>query len=627
MQMFTGHDHANDSLFDGIAPQEGRQRDETYYGGYSSSVVRNPDGTYSYVPVTGADDAAGRFQQMGAEGRAIDYNAANSDRMRALDARAGQGEAIGLIRDAAYGNAPSQAQLLGQKMTDDSIAASASMAASSRGGPMGAAAALRTAGRNAAIERQRGNQMAMAQRADEMATARNQLMGGTSTMRQQDYGAAQQAAGMSQAQSMLDEQRQQYYEGMGHDVRTGGVHAGLAKAGLSEGARQFDQGARERRQSREDAQVGAVMEGFGSLATMIPTGSKPSDIHSKRDVQPMGRHAPMGELEPWLPPNAFPSYSLISDKRAKRDERMMGQAEGMMAGYKAALSEPPSVQPALDRTRAENPVPFYTGGHDGLVRENPYGENPVTSGGGIVRENPYGEAPTQAPAGPSSGQRFGGALMSGMGRMGGRMASMGPGPMGPPSSAPTVNYRDYMQISDDRAKLIQAFEAGRSSAAPPAPREKRTAEIVTGRPETFKQMTTTQRGGLAIDPNARGTTKGVDKERPEREPREAPPADDGKTSAMDPRRAPPAEMMDAIGSGIAFNYRDGTGEDPSKRHFGTTTQDLRSTPMGASMVEPHPTGYDAINVREAVGPTLASLGNLNERLRELEERKRRGRKA
>lgn len=93
--------------------------------------------------------------------------------------------------------------------------------------------------------------------------------------------------------------------------------------------------------------------------------------------------------------------------------------------------------------------------------------------------------------------------------------------------------------------------------------------------------------------------------------------------------APPARMMDAIGGGKAFQYRPGVaGEDPTKQHFGTTTEDLKKTPMGASMVEPGSPltdGFDAINTKEAVGPMLASLGNLNQRMRALEAMKKGGR--
>jgi len=93
--------------------------------------------------------------------------------------------------------------------------------------------------------------------------------------------------------------------------------------------------------------------------------------------------------------------------------------------------------------------------------------------------------------------------------------------------------------------------------------------------------------------------------------------------ANHPGSAPPARMMDSIGSGKSWQYKPGVpGEDPSKRHFGTTTADLKRTPMGSSMVVPGSPltgGYEAINTKEAVGPMLASLGNLNERLRMLEK--------
>lgn len=90
-------------------------------------------------------------------------------------------------------------------------------------------------------------------------------------------------------------------------------------------------------------------------------------------------------------------------------------------------------------------------------------------------------------------------------------------------------------------------------------------------------------------------------------------------SPADPRSAPPAEMLDAVGSGKTFRYKPGVGEDPNKQHFGTTTEDLKKTPMGASMVAPGAVGgFDAIDVKEAVGPTIAAMGNLNQRLRRLE---------
>jgi hypothetical protein len=91
-------------------------------------------------------------------------------------------------------------------------------------------------------------------------------------------------------------------------------------------------------------------------------------------------------------------------------------------------------------------------------------------------------------------------------------------------------------------------------------------------------------------------------------------------------KAQPAQMMDNIGPGKSFQYKPGVpGEDPAKQQYGTTTQDLRKTPMGASMVTVDPqTGLEQIDVREAVGPILASLGNLNMRMRWQEQNRKGG---
>jgi hypothetical protein len=85
----------------------------------------------------------------------------------------------------------------------------------------------------------------------------------------------------------------------------------------------------------------------------------------------------------------------------------------------------------------------------------------------------------------------------------------------------------------------------------------------------------------------------------------------------------PAQMMDQIGSGISYRYKKGVpGTDPNKRHYGTTTQQLEKSEMGKSMVTQGPGGYSAIDTKEAVGPVLASLGNLNARMRRVEALKK-----
>jgi len=85
---------------------------------------------------------------------------------------------------------------------------------------------------------------------------------------------------------------------------------------------------------------------------------------------------------------------------------------------------------------------------------------------------------------------------------------------------------------------------------------------------------------------------------------------------------PPAEMMESLEGGVTFRYKPGVpGEDPQDQKFGTTTTHLKSTEMGASMVDVDPkTGLEVIDIKESIGPILASLSNLDARFRVLEEK-------
>lgn len=82
-------------------------------------------------------------------------------------------------------------------------------------------------------------------------------------------------------------------------------------------------------------------------------------------------------------------------------------------------------------------------------------------------------------------------------------------------------------------------------------------------------------------------------------------------------KAPPAQFLDSI-KPYAFNYKPGVaGERPDERRYGVMAQDVEKTPMGASMVEETPQGK-ALNIKHGFGVTLASLANINERMRALE---------
>ena len=83
----------------------------------------------------------------------------------------------------------------------------------------------------------------------------------------------------------------------------------------------------------------------------------------------------------------------------------------------------------------------------------------------------------------------------------------------------------------------------------------------------------------------------------------------------------PREMMRSLDGGYAYNYREGSGEDPTRRRYGVMAQDLERTPMGASLVEDTPRGK-VIDTRQAAGTLLASVSDLQRQIDEMKKRRR-----
>jgi hypothetical protein len=107
------------------------------------------------------------------------------DRRNALGARNEQNSALGLMRQAAEGNAPSRAEILGRAQADQAASAQQSLAASARG-PAALALAQQNAAANTANAQTQIATNAMGMRADEMAQARNAYMQGATGIRGQD---------------------------------------------------------------------------------------------------------------------------------------------------------------------------------------------------------------------------------------------------------------------------------------------------------------------------------------------------------------------------------------------------------------------------------------------------------
>ena len=256
----------------GQMQQDDRPRDKPFYGNVTGYTQQQID----------------RSRQMGADaaGRAAyqqnfgDYNAGMS---QGNYDRGQQQHALQLQQQAALGNAPSRAEILGKQMADQGIASQMAMAGSARGGALAQAAAMRNAqGGQAAYMQNATNQMA-GLRAQEMAQARDAYQQGATGMRQQDYLAANtglQKTGLETqnelAQRGMNDAQQRFYEGQANNVYTQQLSADLGGAQLAQNQNQFDT-------SRSDDMW---KTGIGTGASVVGAGLLLSDFNTK-DLVPM----------------------------------------------------------------------------------------------------------------------------------------------------------------------------------------------------------------------------------------------------------------------------------------------------------------------------------------------------
>lgn len=135
-------------------------------------------------------DAAGGIGAAGADPRARALASLNNQNQQANQT----GADLGIVRDSAMGRGPSAADLLGQKMIDDSVRATSSQAATARGGNI--AGALRASMNAGTDMRLQGAQQIAAQRAQEQLAAQTLLTQGNSALGQQRNAATGAAGGL-----------------------------------------------------------------------------------------------------------------------------------------------------------------------------------------------------------------------------------------------------------------------------------------------------------------------------------------------------------------------------------------------------------------------------------------------
>lgn len=348
-------------------------------------------------------------------------NQAYGDRNLAYEARGEQLGALALQRSAAMGEQPSQAQLLGRSMIDQSLNAQLAGAASARGGTLAQAAAQRQAMQGAAQFRAQGAQQLSAMRADEMDRARGAYMQGASGIRGMDYAGADQAtriagartdmgrtaAQMAQAQGQLvmsqralNDQTRQGYETMGFNTNQAALNAGLARAGAAQQADQFGQQMQLGQQEATNNLIGAGIGGGATLgAGMMRAEGGPVSA---------GKPYIVGERGPELVVPAENGTVVPADKTRQASLAAAAATRTKLGGAPAARKPmtPEELRRAADKLEAE-----MRGDHAARMAQGPAvgTVQPRTINAAPVVFGPEDE-PVAAPP-PSMGQAV--ALMGG----------------------------------------------------------------------------------------------------------------------------------------------------------------------------------------------------------------------
>lgn len=229
------------------APSGGHMTGDAW-GGYSGTIVKNPDGSLRYdAGLSGANADISRMNGLAntsanAQAPTINYGNANGDAMNGARDRLREDDAITLARTQANGGmTPGQATAW--KTLHEGEQAQVAGALSRRGGPLSQVTARHAQVNGASAYNQKGANQIAALRADEMEQGRNTLAGLASQQRSGDvasqYNNANQAinqGNVENTQRDINQLGQLGYTGMGAKV-------GIAASGQQMTQREQAQGA------------------------------------------------------------------------------------------------------------------------------------------------------------------------------------------------------------------------------------------------------------------------------------------------------------------------------------------------------------------------------------------------
>jgi hypothetical protein len=309
---YVGPDGRPTNAYAGTSNTQGDVYAPWAWGGYSGTI--NP-ATGEFIPGNRiADEDVARYRGMGAEKKA----AIQLDQTNANQARTMQLGSLAMLREAAAGNAPSRAAIVGQMGVADAARAGTQSAVGARG-----QMAVRSGG-------------AIDSRVGEADRDRGGYMTGIAGARGQDIGAATTNAQLEAQQRAADAQRQQYYEQMGWNTNNAVLGAALGRTAADQAAANANrsQSLAESRQAFENQKqitsgvVGGVQGGaqaFGQYYDAQQNAPPPQTHQSWEDQRDIAR-------------SDVRSKYIYSDDRAKvmeaeRKAYLLGRAHQMEAAY------------------------------------------------------------------------------------------------------------------------------------------------------------------------------------------------------------------------------------------------------------------------------------------------------
>lgn len=655
---------------------DGQGEERGVWGGKSASWSRDGDGNV-IRHLSGRGEDVNRYRQLaaGSDGRvaprlsygranaSLDasnqglgaaYNAMNNGVQRAHEnqqlARGQQSQALGLQMDAARGNAPSRAELLGRGLIDQSLQSQLAGAASARGGPLAQMSAQRNAQQGAAGFQQQGMNQLSALRADEMERARAAAMSGATSIRGQDFAGGNMALGlgqgiaglsgqhtanagtsaqMSQSQGQMDfNQRQlnqnnrQFYERLGWDTNKAAADLGHQRSQME--MDNYWSGVNKERQDHAQ-----TMKDVGTYAGVVSdTGGFVYDAAKDDDQN--------------------------SDMRTKKPAPLLLD----VAGRKPSAAAPNWLDRFMSPERAEREAARNHQEHDERMEE--------VDGSKLQRDNPY-DGPT--PGGIQRTDPYGGIYNPRTGETDDSQNEVFFSDERAKKEAEAIGFAKgqaavHQQQADSRMESAKSFggaallspahalgagiQAGRSMNAQ-RQADAKPAEPTKAAPEPRKpNVPESSRKSLIIQHGSEATKKdmlhqGVPVTQPQSSTYGDREMERGKSVPIPPQpkpkekgdskwgtgdrftQAPQEVQQDANrrGAGMLYAYKDQyvpRDQKPGQLNYGPSANELEQNPLTATAVHRGPDGMRQVNVPLLVKNNTAGIASLQEQLDEMKGR-------